>query len=279
MSIYLLSRRSFLRATSAAVAGSLIFPLLVQGGQGKGKKEFGRKSNVAFDNYSGHYSLRGITPILKDYRLPAGKFQPDKWVLKYDMHICMASRLPTEPVRSASSGTLQLEKNGDLYRMTHTVKNGQESVCTETSIRTDDAEVLGWAAKRSFVLQDATLPVCEETAMLEKKTVKLSKQKKVNSLELSAVLLSFPQLIQAMMNKNVPSLFAFLDEQCGVRDEQQAKADEIISVSCATGNHKLAGVQQHGHGTHPVHYWIDERGAPVFITRGLRSYILTAVVS
>jgi hypothetical protein len=277
MSTYLVTRRTFMRTASAVVAGSLAFPLFVQGAQGKGKKDSGRKGNVAFDNYSGHYSLRGIVPVLKGYRMPSGKVLPEKWVLKYDMHICMASRSPAEPVKSVPYGTLQLEKDGDLYRMTHTVKNGQESVCTETSIRTAEAEAMGWTAKRSFVLQDATLKAYEETAELAKKTVKLSRHKKMDSLELSAGLVSFPQLVSAMMKKNAPLLFAFLDEQCGVREEQHLKEAETISVTCASGSHALSGFHQHGRGMHPVHYWLDERGAPVFVTRGLRSYVLAAI--
>src|SRR3989339_2216538 len=117
MAMYLISRRSFLRTTSAAVSGSMTFPLFIQGGQGKGKKELGRRSNVKFNNFNGHYSLRGITPVLGKYDLPAGKLHTDKWSLKYDMHICMASRSPAEEVVSSPSGTLVLEKDGNVYRM------------------------------------------------------------------------------------------------------------------------------------------------------------------
>ncbi|OGV66781.1 MAG: hypothetical protein A2283_15175 [Lentisphaerae bacterium RIFOXYA12_FULL_48_11] len=277
MAMYLISRRSFLRTTSAAVAGSMTFPLFIQGGQGKGKKELGRRSNVKFNNFNGHYSLRGITPVLGKYDLPAGKLHTDKWSLKYDMHICMASRSPAEEVVSSPSGTLVLEKDGNVYRMLHELKNGPELVCTETNIKTGESGALGWKANRSFVLQGVTLPAYEETATLVEKTVKWSRQKEMNSLELSVRLMSLPQLVSAMMKKNIPAAFAFLDEQCAVMDEHVAKGVESINVSCAKGNVALSGFRQHGRGTHPVHYWLDERGTPVFITRGLRSYILTAI--
>lgn len=277
MAMYLISRRSFLRVTSAAVAGSMTFPLFMQGGQGKGKKELGRKGNVKLNNFSGHYSLRGITPVLGKYDLPAGKLQAGKWSLKYDMHICMASRSPAEEVTSAPSGTLVLEKDGNTYRMLHALKNGPESVCTETNIKTGESGTLGWKANRSFVLQGMILPAYEETATLAEKTVKWSRQKEMNSLELSAGLISLPQLVSTMMKKSIPESFAFLDEQCVVMDEHVAKGVEAINVSCAKGNIALSGFRQHGRGTHPVHYWLDERDAPVFITRGLRSYILTAI--
>jgi len=278
MPVYIISRRSFLQTASAAFAGSLTLPLFAQGKDIKKKKAGNHKADVVFDNYSGHYSLRAITPILDKYRVPAGSIRPDTWTLTYDMYISVPGRSASEKQVSAVAGILQLGRKADAYQMIHKLcKNMAESVCTETSISADETGTLGWKANRSFTLPGQTLPAFEEKAMLEKNTLKLSKQKIAYALELSKNLVSLPHLVHGMMKKNFPASFSFLDEQCAVWDEQVAKTAETISISCASGSHKLAGVHQHGRGQHPAHYWLDDRGIPIFITRGMRSYALAEI--
>jgi len=221
-----------------------------------------------------HYSLHGIADQMGKYSVPDGDFRPsESWTLQYSF-----------PIRSPRANTLMIAKRaspeGIAYSMTVKQNDGGVTLTIGANIDcANDRRLLKWKSQRRIPEYTAgPIPPVEETGVVSDTGIALTVGGLHVALAAAKPVIPFAGLLDAFACGVPPSgAFTLLDEFLALKPVRTAAAAGATQAKLASGTIPLTGYYYFGVGVHPTHVWATDRGLPLFITQGLRSYSLTAI--
>ncbi|MBN8216179.1 MAG: hypothetical protein J0L75_06030 [Spirochaetes bacterium] len=225
----------------------------------------------------GHFSLRPISDRVQEASsLPGKGILEGEWGLEFMQVRAVPSRNPQQMLRTVPTGTLRLGLRGGERRSLLEFRQGGHRI--ELVIAGGSAGLSGWTDTASSALGAGETLRRVQEIRLEGEVALL---KTISGAMGFSDVLPCPGplwcladlLVLLARGRKPEGSFTFLDENGNLGQNQRlGDAGEI-----PWGAGSLRGYYQVGDATHPIHYWFDAAGRPLFITHAMRSYLLQKV--
>ncbi|MBI4978016.1 MAG: hypothetical protein HZC28_11065 [Spirochaetes bacterium] len=275
-----MKRRDFITesiALLAAAAASL--PVFGASAKTAKKKSSEQHTDSDIASSGGHYSLRPVSDRVVGYRPPAGAIGNGTWSFTYAMVICMPNRAPSGNRKAVEQGSLTITKRVREYTQRTEVRTGATVHTGEFTLSCGaDGSLKSWKGISAFKggEMNSTIP---ETGTQRDCTVMMNGRSAMYAVPASAMILPLPAVIDRIItsaDKAAVRRFTFFDEACTLKESHMLLYESAVTLPLADGPVTFDVWRQDGTGIHPRHYWVDAGGRVLFITQGLRSYLLTA---